>query len=96
MESHPEIFGRAETDEDGGTVRQQALPYPADFIICRDCENKTLHISLDERTVATREDAEELTRDGGFTCIREVELLGDTSVEDLQRAEASLREHRSS
>ena len=84
---YPELYERV--DEPGTSSAWRSLDR-VDFISCTRCANKTLRIVMDERTVGTRVEAEQLVGEDHYTCVGECEILG--SLEDRQRAERRARE----
>ena len=88
---YPELYPAR---EEPGMDRAWTSPHRADFIGCTRCGNKTLRIAIDERTVGTREEAEQLVGEAQYICVVECELLG-LSLEDRQKAEQRMREQGS-
>ena len=91
MACYPELFEGPIPNGDGATAFTN--PQRADFITCKECHNKTLRIWLDDRTVATREEAEQLVREDAFTCVWEIDLYG-VSVDEGRASDRRRREQR--
>jgi hypothetical protein len=89
MQLYPELYSPVR--EPGASYAWED-PHHADFIACKGCGNKTLRIALDERTVATRDEAERLVAEADYTCIVEVEVLPGSRLEDWQENERRMRE----
>jgi hypothetical protein len=91
----PEIW-TTRTDQSGRVVSYaQELPgYEVQFISCRQCENVTLSVEVDQRSFLTQEEAEALCQAEGFTFVRESSINPSLAAETLahvRRAEAERR-----
>lgn len=73
--SLPELYS---TRRDGVVAIKDR--FHADFIICLHCENKTLRMHYGSQQVLSREQADRLVREAGFTLVREARAFGTAAV----------------
>lgn len=91
----PEIWATT-VDASGNPVTMgQALPGPTlQFLGCMNCRNVTVSLRIDEQTFLSRDEAERVCRDEGFTLVRESLIdrnLAVATLAHVRRREAEYR-----